>query len=431
MTTTTVTGKLTNPAAVLPARGAVTFVLVDYSDNPVIGFDTTDQTEIVSAYTATPGADGTWTQALTPNSLVEGATGPMPTAWRIIESGGGTDGTYHIIVPATGGPYWAGTLRTALVGSSAPTSFANLAVAGTFTYDGVALAAPPNDPSKFLASTGQWLVGGGAVSSVNGHVGTVVLNTSDVGAIPAAAAAAANGVATLDGSGLLTAGQFPTAIVHATRLDQFAAPTAAVAMGSQKLTGLAPGTASTDAATVGQLPTASRDPYTTMLGLVSQPYPLDTTNNDNLGASAGCLILALNRPGAGTITNLGLWLQTAGTGPGLASIGIFPAAGGARLAVTGDMSAQLTNAANNDTYQEAALLSPYTAADVDYYFGLFTNLAADAKIGGVYGLSGAVHIPTVKGNKPMLVITGLSSMPTTIDLSTAITAAAAYWIVGS
>jgi hypothetical protein len=44
--------------------------------------------------------------------------------------------------------------------------------------------------------------------------------------------------------------------VRTSRLDQMAAPTAPVAMGSQKITGLADGTAATDGATKGQLDTA-------------------------------------------------------------------------------------------------------------------------------------------------------------------------------
>ena len=51
------------------------------------------------------------------------------------------------------------------------------------------------------------------VTSVNGNTGVVILAAVDVGAIPAAEKGAANGVATLDGSGLLTAAQF-TAAVH-------------------------------------------------------------------------------------------------------------------------------------------------------------------------------------------------------------------------
>jgi hypothetical protein len=435
LTATTVTGRLLSPAGAEPARGSVTFVLVDYDDHAAVGFDVVDSTEILSAATVNPAADGSWSVTLTPNASIQLAGGTAATAYRVTETGGAADGTYWIVVPATGGPYWVGALRTALVGAAVPSPVTNLAVSGaltvggTLTLDGTLLAVPPGDSSKFLAGNGQWLTGGGAVSSVNGHVGAVALNAADVSAIPTSAAGAAGGVPTLDGSALLTPAQLPMALIRTSRLDQFAAPAADVAVGGHKLTGGAAGTAGTDFAIVSQLPTSSRDPYTSMLGLVSQPYPLDATDNDNLGTSAGALILALNRPGAGPITNLGLWLQTAGTGPGAASMAVFPAMGGARLAVTGDMSAALTTSLNNDTYVEAALTSPYTAADgVNYYYGLFTNFIADAKIAGVYG---GLHIPIVKGNHPMIVILGLSAMPSTIDISTAIAAGAAYWLVGS
>jgi hypothetical protein len=433
----TIYGKLLGPASAALVQSALTVTLVDYNNEPAGGFDTVNKTEVLSQLPVAVNADGTWTAQLLPNAQLRLAAGSAATAWRVTEGGSGATFTYWIVVvagdPAV--PVWVGDLVTTLVGGAAyptPVNLAlggNLTVAGTFTYAGVPIAVPPGDASKFLAGDGTWRVGGGAVSSVNGLDGAVVLNAAAVSAIPVAAEGVAGGVATLDGAGLLTPAQLPTARIRSTRLDQFAAPTADVAMGGHSLTGGAPGVASTDFATVSQLPTSSRDPYTSMLGLVSQPYPLDATDNDNLGTSAGALILALNRPGAVPITNLGLWLQTAGTGPGAASMAVFPATGGARLAVTGDMSAALTTSLNNDTYVEAPLIAPYTAADAtNYYYALFTNFAADAKIAGVYG---GLHIPIVKGNHPMIVILGLSAMPSTIDISTAIAAGAAYWLVGS
>jgi hypothetical protein len=73
--------------------------------------------------------------------------------------------------------------------------------------------------------------------------------------------------------------------VQTSRLDQMAAPTAAVALGSQKITGLADGVASTDAATKGQVDTAVASDIT-----LKGAYNANT-NNPNLD----------NSPTAGTI----------------------------------------------------------------------------------------------------------------------------------
>ncbi len=106
-------------------------------------------------------------------------------------------------------------------------------------------------------------------------------------------------------------------------------------------------------------------------------------------------------------------------------------ASGIQLAATGDMTAALTTAGNNQTYVEAAAGTPYTAAaDTDYYVGLWSALTADAKIAGSFSGSG-LHEPTVKGNRPAVVIGGLGSLPTSVNIGTATTAAAAYWLVAS
>jgi hypothetical protein len=63
-----------------------------------------------------------------------------------------------------------------------------------------------------LGSDGRVLTGqlpATGVASVNGHSGTVVLSSADVGAIGTGARGANNGVASLDGSGKVPVGQLP------------------------------------------------------------------------------------------------------------------------------------------------------------------------------------------------------------------------------
>lgn len=167
------------------------------------------------------------------------------------------------------------------------------------------------------------------------------------------------------------------------------------------------------------------------LGLVAEPFPIETLNHTDLGASSGFLILALVQPGARTVNDLGLFLGTAGVTPnGVNAMALFDESGN-QLAITGDMSAALSNASNNGTYVEAAVGTPYNTADAtNYYIGLLCHMGTNPNIGGIFNGSG-LSLPTVKGHRPQLTVSGQASMPASFNVSTASAAAAAYWLVAS
>ena len=66
------------------------------------------------------------------------------------------------------------------------------------------------DAGKFLKADGTWADPSGAVTSVNTKTGAVVLNATDVGAIPATQKGAASGVAELDAQGKVPSSQLPS-----------------------------------------------------------------------------------------------------------------------------------------------------------------------------------------------------------------------------
>jgi len=137
MAASTVNGKLLSPLSAQPASAQIAIQLVDYDDTPVVGFNTSDSTEILAADTIIPTDTGLWTAQLVPNADIQLTDGTLQTAYRVTESGAGAVFTYWIIVTATS-PAWVGSLRTTLVGNSGGSAAAGMAVAGALTVGGKA-----------------------------------------------------------------------------------------------------------------------------------------------------------------------------------------------------------------------------------------------------------------------------------------------------
>jgi len=428
---TTVTGKLTTPGGTLPSNAAVTAVLVDYFNNPVVGFDTTGQAEILSTLLIPVNSDGTWTAQFTPNAQIQLAGGAAQTAWRITEIGAGADGTYWIVVPS-GGPFWVGTLRTTLVGGTAPQVPVNLAVAGAlsvggaFTLDGIAVAAPPSITTEFLSGDGTWRTpGGGPPSGAAGgdltgstYPNPVLASTANVRSIIDARIPAAlppNGAAGGD-----LAGTYPAPSV---------AKVNGVAVTGTPSAGQVPVATSPTAAAWGTI-AAPRDRRSASLGLLGQPFDYGAINDTGLGLTSGFLILMLCMPDAGSVAALDLLLGGAGSGAtGASNVCAYNESGSQLLAVSGDVTTQLSTVGNANTVLRLPFTTPFAADGVtSFYFGIFCQMSSNPTIGGVFA---SLHLPAVNGHKPGIVVGGLSSVPSTINVGAANPAGASYWLAPS
>jgi hypothetical protein len=197
------------------------------------------------------------------------------------------------------------------------------------------------------------------------------------------------------------------------------------------LTGGAAGTAGTDFAIVSQLPT-SRTRSAASLGLLGQPFPYHAINDVGLGLTSGFLVLMLDMLDAGTVDAVNLLLGTAGSGvTGVSNVCAFSEDGATRKALSADVTSQMSNSANNGTALSLSLGSSFAADGLtNFYFGVFCQMSSNPTIGGVFAGSG-IHLAGVHGHRPAIVIGGLSSVPTSIDVAGATTAGAAYWLAPS
>lgn len=376
-------------------------------------------------------------------------------AWALIAAAGGPGGPGPAGPAGNAGPAGA----AGATGAQGPAGVQG--PQGIQGIQGVAGSAGATGPGVAVGgSAGQWLKKNSTTDYDTAWAGITeadVANlTSDLAAkVSSSLLGAASGVATLDsGSHLLTA-QLPSTVItsfaapgssavgdsaaagsssSASRADHihgrevFGSATAQTVFGGTSTNG----TATTPARSDHTHGTPSLiDHYARRIGLVAAPFPIEVVDS-MLGASSDFLILALIRPGVSTITNLGVWMGNAGTGPsGVNAMAVFSESG-TQLGITGDMSTALSTAGNADTYVEAALTSSVTTADAtNYYLGILCHMSASPQIAGAYQGGAIPAYPTIKGHRPMLLVSGQTTMPASFSVSGATAANAAYWLVAS
>ncbi|MFE9812393.1 hypothetical protein [Streptomyces sp. NPDC005548] len=133
---TTVTGTLLGLTA--PQRVEMKAALVDVTGKPAVGYVPSLSGELVKDITFRAGQDGAWEVDLTPNDLVDSASGD--TLWAIQEGKqlSGAPILTHVIVPETAGPWWVGDLRVELADAPTGTGGTVIYVPGPPGQDGTA-----------------------------------------------------------------------------------------------------------------------------------------------------------------------------------------------------------------------------------------------------------------------------------------------------
>ena len=117
--------------------------------------------------------------------------------------------------------------------------------------------------SKTFSSTIQ--------GSISGNAATVTTNANLTGDVTSSG----NATTLVDTTNVKS-------VIQTVRLDQMAAPTASVSLNSQKITGLANGTAVTDAAAYGQIPTSA----SSIGGMLASTYDSANISQQVLGTTA-------------------------------------------------------------------------------------------------------------------------------------------------
>lgn len=384
-----------------PNSGAIVFT----STTPLL--DTTDHAVVApGAYAGKLASDGTFSVTVPFNDN----PGVTPTGWSYLVTEAIVGGrTFYVQVPRSlgatvsydqlaaapipSGPVfpqpWIPVTVIQSKGDLVAGSAAGAVVHVPVGADGLVLTAASGQPGGVAWTAAA---GGGAVASVNGHTGVVVLTASDVSALAAAQ----------NLSDLASAGTARTNLGlggSATRNVGTTAGTVA---------------AGDDSRIVGAIQSAtfSRDQHTSKFGLLLEPFPAECINTiaPGLGLVSGNLYGQLARPTARVpLAAIGMWLCSAGSGPtGSSYVALLDEAGN-ELGVSVDMTSYLTNVANEGKFIEIPLVAQTAALDLDtgYYPAALANLSSIPRIAGC-----------------------LSSVPSHVDMASVTPAVAAYYIVG-
>lgn len=154
------------------------------------------------------------------------------------------------------------------------------------------------------------------------------------------------------------------------------------------------------------------DPHAAKLGLKLVTLPTGAVSDKFTVASGLAAWVLVYAPTATTLTHLGCWVSAAGaTSGGDNNMGIYAAAGGAPLRLTGDMTTVLsTGVPAGGHYAEGALTAPLTVTPGAYYLHLLTHFTTPPTIPASTSVSGFNRV-TLNGRRTSITVSGQASSP--------------------